>query len=243
MSRTALSAAHPVQRGVISSTLNGGIRRVSWLLVALLFSIVVEWVGMSLFWKEEGITHSRNMLAQELSYLGSDFQQSIITSSPVQFAETISSSLHHWLFEWTRLTDFVRWVSAPDASQESRLRQALRAIYLPVSDYVLAAITITQLFAVRLAVLILALPAFFLLGLLGLIDGLVERDLRKWGGGRESAYKYHHAKRVVAPSVILVWIIYLAMPVSVNPSFVVLPFALLFAFAIAIASSTFKKYL
>lgn len=216
---------------------------ISWLLVALLFSIIVEWVGMSLFWKEEGIAHSRSMLTQELSYLGNDFEDSIVTSSPAQFAETISGSLYYWLFEWTGVVGIVQWVSVTEAMQESWFRQVLRDIYLHVSDYLLAAMTITQLFAVRLAVLTLALPAFILLGLLGLVDGLVERDLRKWGGGRESAYKYHHAKRAIVPSMILVWIIYLALPVSVHPNLVILPFTLLFSFSIALASSTFKKYL
>lgn len=75
-----------------------------------------------------------------------------------------------------------------------------------------AAMTITQVFEVRLAVLILAFPAFILLSLLGLVDGLVQRDIRRWSGGRESSFIYHWAKKIVLPSLILPWIIYLAMP-------------------------------
>ncbi|WP_235044527.1 DUF4400 domain-containing protein [Methylohalobius crimeensis] len=43
--------------------------------------------------------------------------------------------------------------------------------------------------------------------------------------------------------MILPWIVYLALPVSVHPNFVVLPFAALFGISVAVAASMFKKYL
>jgi integrating conjugative element membrane protein (TIGR03747 family) len=78
---------------------------------------------------------------------------------------------------------------------------------------------------VRLAVLLLATPVFLLLGLVGLTDGLIERDRRRFGGARETGFVYHHAKRLVAPSVAAAWVLYLAMPTSVHSSLVILPFA------------------
>ena len=63
---------------------------------------------------------------------------------------------------------------------------------------------------------------------------LVQRDLRRWGGGRESSFLYHHAKRLVWPSIVMAWVVYLAMPISVHPNFVILPFAVLSAIAIAV---------
>jgi integrating conjugative element membrane protein (TIGR03747 family) len=107
----------------------------------------------------------------------------------------------------------------------------------------IAALVITQVFAVRLAVLTLSLPVFLMFALVAIVDGLVQRDLRRWSGGRESSFVYHHAKRAVFPFVILAWVVYLACPVSVHPSLVILPFAVLFAAALAVTVSTFKKYL
>jgi hypothetical protein len=37
--------------------------------------------------------------------------------------------------------------------------------------------------------------------------------------------------------------LYLALPFSLHPSWIILPFALAFAFAVTITASTFKKYL
>ncbi len=100
-----------------------------------------------------------------------------------------------------------------------------------------------QTFAVRLTVLLLATPVFFLFGLVGLAEGLMHRDLRRWGGGRESSFLYHHSKKFLAPSIIAAWMLYLAMPFSVHPNFIVLPFVTLFAVGVAMTTGSFKKYL
>lgn len=119
----------------------------------------------------------------------------------------------------------------------------LRHYYQLAEDYILAAMLVTQVFAVRLAVLVLALPAFVLLGLMGLTDGLVRRDIRRWSGGRESSFVYHWAKKLLYPALILPWILYLAIPSSIHPNLIVLPFAILFAVSVRVMASTFKKYL
>ncbi|VAX07797.1 putative membrane protein [hydrothermal vent metagenome] len=144
---------------------------------------------------------------------------------------------------WTRFVDFMAWLQAPSRTDDSRIRINLRKIYIPVSEYLLAAMTVTQVFAVRMAVLTLAMPVFLLFGLVGITDGLVQRDLRRWGGGRESSFVYHHAKHFIMPAVLGTWFVYLSLPVSVHPNYVILPFTALFAIAVAITSGTFKKYL
>ena len=62
-------------------------------------------------------------------------------------------------------------------------------------------------------------------------------------GGRESSFVYHYAKKAALPLVVLAWVIYLALPFSLHPTFVVLPFAALFALTVSVTASTFKKYL
>jgi len=76
-----------------------------------------------------------------------------------------------------------------------------------------------------------------------LIDGLVRRDLRRWGGGRESSFVYHYAKKAAFPMVIVAWVLYLALPFSLHPSWIILPFAIGFGLTVAVTASTFKKYL
>ncbi len=232
-----------VNPGTISRTLSRMANLIKWLLLSLLFSIVVEWIGMCTWWEDDRLDHSRQMLATELSYLENDFKRSLITSDPVSFAKYILDQSHHVLFELTGFVDFLSWLSPVPTAQEEGVRPILHKIYQPMSEFILAAMQVTQVFSVRLVILLLATPVFALFGLVAVVEGLVRRDLRRWGGGRESSFVYHYAKKVALPLIVLAWVAYLSLPFSLHPSFVILPFAICFALTVAITASTFKKYL
>ena len=232
-----------VQEGLISKSLTAVAKVMQWLLLSLLFSIIIEWAGMVLWWPGEGIEHSRAMLVREISYLDTDFRRSVVTSDPARFAKRFADNTYHYLFEVTRFVDIIHWVSPPPTTNEPGVRPTLHKIYYPIAEFVIAMMRVTQVFSVRLAILTLAMPVFLLFSLVALVDGLVQRDLRRWGGGRESSFVYHYAKKAAYPLVVLSWVIYLALPFSLHPTFVVLPFATLFALTVAITASTFKKYL
>jgi integrating conjugative element membrane protein (TIGR03747 family) len=75
------------------------------------------------------------------------------------------------------------------------------------------------------------------------VDGLMRRDLRKFGAGRESSFVYHRAKRAVIPLLIVPWIIYLSLPFSISPMAVFLPCSVMLGVTMAITAATFKKYI
>ncbi len=199
-----------VQQGLISKSLTATAKVIQWLLFSLLFSIIIEWTGMVLWWPDEGLDHSRSMLAKEISYLDNDFKRSVVTSDPARFAKRIADGTYHYLFEVTRFVDFIRWVSPVPAPNEQGLRLTLHKVYHPIAEFVIAMMQVTQVFSVRLAILTLAMPIFLLFSLVALVDGLVQRDLRRWGGGRESSFVYHYTKKAALPLVVLSWVTYLA---------------------------------
>ena len=232
-----------VRQGLVSQGLTTAAQALKWLALSLLFSILVEWAGMVFWWPEQGLDHSRSMLVREIRYLDTDFRRSLLTPDPARFARNVADRTYHCLFEVTGLTAFIRWVSPLPGAQETGLRPALHRTFRPAAKFAMAAMQVIQVFSVRLAVLSLATPVFVLFGLVALVDGLVRRDLRRWGGGRESSFVYHYARRAVLPLVGVAWVAYLALPFSLHPAFIVLPFAALVAFAITVTASTFKKYL
>ena len=229
--------------GIFSRALTGIAQGLKWLFISLILSILIEWVGMMFWWEEQGLAHSRRMLVKELQFLGADFHRSWLTEDPVQFASGLSERFYTIAFEWTGVVDLIAWITPASGIEESGLRPILHRFYRPVADFVLAAMQITQVFALRLAILTLATPLLGLFTLVALVDGLVRRDLRRWSGGRESSFVYHYAKKAAIPLIIMAWVLYLALPFSLHPSWIILPFALAFAFAVTITASTFKKYL
>jgi integrating conjugative element membrane protein (TIGR03747 family) len=92
-------------------------------------------------------------------------------------------------------------------------------------------------------VLVLSIPLFVLAFIVGGTDGLVRRDLRRFGAGRESSVIYHRAKQMVVPLIIAPWVVYLAWPVSVHPSLILIPCAVALGLAVLVTAATFKKYL
>ena len=243
-SASTREASHQAARpGFVARTVSRIGKAIRWLLLSLLFSIVVECLGIVFWWPDAGLQHSQQMLAQEIEYLDRDFRQSVLSSDPGRFARRMAERSHHFLFEVTGMVRLIEWLSRPPTISETGIRLKLHRLYKPIAIFVLAATQIVQVFSVRLVILSLATPVFLLFSLIGLADGLVQRDLRRWGGGRESSYLYHHAKNSVWMFILTAWVSYLALPISLHPVFIVLPFSILFAISISVTASTFKKYL
>ena len=79
--------------GTVSRLLTGIAQCLKWLFLSLIFSILVEWIGMMFWWEEQGLGHSRQMLVAELQFLGSDFQNSWLTAQPMAFASHLSDRI------------------------------------------------------------------------------------------------------------------------------------------------------
>lgn len=232
----------PIQRpGLIVSAISLVLRIIGLLIASLLFSILVEFAGLLLFWGDQGWRHSQTMLTSELDWLSEHFKSSLIIQQPGQTIVQWLDFLNQWLLVNTGFADFAQ--QARKSSQGSGIWSWINQLYVSIESFVLAAVYVTFTFVVRLAILVLATPLFLLAMLTGFVDGLMRRDLRKFGAGRESSFVYHRAKRAVIPLLIVPWIVYLSLPFSLNPIAIFLPCAAMLGVTTAITASTFKKYI
>lgn len=92
----------------------------------------------------------------------------------------------------------------------------------------------------RLLVLVMTLPLNLTAAFVGLIEGLVRPDLRRFGDGRESGFVYHRAEARLMPLAVLPWVTYLALPISVPPLGILLPSAVLLKIAVSLTAVSFK---
>lgn len=213
---------------------------------SLLGAILVEWVCVYVFWPDAGWKHAQQMLNYELSWLS----QGLLHSAVIQEPGRTATWLVTWAYDWLVVkTGMIGWVQGMEATAQAGPQAQLDVRYLvaqgitTVQNYALAALFTVLTFCVRLVVLALTLPLFGMAAFTGLVDGLVRRDLRKFGAGRESSYLYHRARATIAPLAILPWTLYLALPISVSPLLILLPCAALLGLAISITASSFKKYI
>jgi integrating conjugative element membrane protein (TIGR03747 family) len=185
------------------------------------------------------------MLDYELGQFSEHFTQSALVSEPGRMARKTVGQAQEWLFVRSGLAEWRQEVSS-QAGRPKRARDFryyLGRAFVQAETYVLAAAYVVLVFLLRLLVFMLSLPLFLLAAFVGIIDGLTRRDVRRFGAGRESGFVYHRARASVTPLAISPWVLYLALPVSVPPLFLLLPGAALLGVAVCIAAATFKKYL
>ncbi len=215
------------------------------LLVSLLFSLVVEYIGIAFFRPELGAEYSRRVMLAERDYFAAGFTQSLLLSAPVTTVQDGIAQVSRWLFTES---GFISGIHSTTAVKSGNgVTDGLNAWWTQIAEagypYLMATVHVTQIFLMRVAILILSAPLFIMAAITGFTDGMVRRDLRRYGAASESSFLYHHAKRAVKPALYLPCILYLSAPFAVYPNGFLLPAALLTGLAISVTAGSFKKYL
>ncbi len=247
----------PRTRGPVELALEVGLGLFFVALFAWFVGLCIEIGGSYTLWQGEGVSHSRNLVKQDLQYIAAA-PRSLLVDDTVRF----SRQLVEWV-EWPyRRFGVIDWYlrhhdRAPEPQTAAAavrhdgaeilargLRNASATASKTLSQWLVMSMFVGQDVLLRLSVAVFALPAFMLACLVGLVDGLVRRDLRRWGGGRESSFVYHHAKRYTVWSLTGGFGLYLTWPFGgFNPAYMVLVFTVLVAASLSTTVAAFKKYL
>ncbi|ECK9682849.1 TIGR03747 family integrating conjugative element membrane protein [Salmonella enterica subsp. enterica serovar Washington] len=201
---------------------------VGFCLGAWMLAMALEWLGDAFFWRNTCASHSEQVLQATWQWWRGSAgapvllveDQAIVSDTLQQGITALIASLNEQsgLF-WTETVTTV-------------IRCAL-----------LSAGNVTLTFLLRLAILLQALPLFVLTIVIGLIDGLVRRDLRRFGAGHESGFVYHHARRMIGSSLAATGLVWLTVPIFLEPEHVLVFGALIVSLTVWFTAGTFKKYL
>ncbi len=199
---------------------------VGWVLMALFLSVLIEWVGIFFgLWDQPGVLHSEYVLKKELSWLNSDF--STVLGSPAESSIRFSRYMYQVFFVWFNV----------DLIQSLLQVESISAFAV----YIKAAVTIIQLFFVRLIILLFSLPVLAIFAIVAIFDGTMTRDVRRFGLDLERAWIWSNAKASIKPLVVTPFIVYLGSPWSIHPNWIILPFVLTLSVALWLVTSKFKK--
>lgn len=216
------------------------------LLGSLLASLFIEYACIALLWPEAGASHSYHVMVAESHWLSEDYTRSFLMSAPVETANRWVHTAWQWLFIDSGFSEWLQ--SFRQNGQQGKgaipaLNSAGATLVSWLGEYLQATIWVTMIFFIRVLILFLSLPLFVLVVITGVVEGLVRRDLRRYGAGYESSFVYHHAKRLIKPALYGPCMLYLAWPTAVWPNLLILPSALLIGSVLTIVTATFKKYL
>ncbi|EOI2259003.1 DUF4400 domain-containing protein [Enterobacter cloacae] len=98
-------------------------------------------------------------------------------------------------------------------------------------------------FMQRLVWLAAMLPLLCLCAVIGLTEGLVRRDLRRFGSGLESTFLHRYVIRSGSSVATTLWVFYLAQPLFLPAMLVLLPAALWFGITVWMVAGSFKRWL
>lgn len=209
------------------SLLGAVLRWLRWIAALCALVLLIDLVFVLLVWPD-GAQSLGELIAAERRILGLDS-----SGTAGRFVDATISVAYDWVFVKTGLGDWL-------ALQRSGLLAALiNGLWVLVETAVLG----LQLFALRVAVLVLSLSLFVAVGITAVADGLYGWLMRRTGGGRESGFIYHRAKRAVPAFMLLVWVVYLVPPIPMDPRWIVPPFVVAFAIALRMRVAFFKKHL
>ncbi|EAV3589095.1 TIGR03747 family integrating conjugative element membrane protein [Salmonella enterica] len=201
---------------------------IGFCLGAWMLAIALEWLGDAFFWRNACASHSEQVLqATSQWWRGSAGAPVWLVENLALASDTLQQGIAALIASLNRQSGLF-WTE----TVTTVIRCALQS-----------ASNITLTFLLRLAILLQALPLFVLTITIGLIDGLVRRDLRRFGAGHESGFVYHHAKRMIGSSLVATGLVWLAVPVFLEPEHVLVFGALIVSLTVWFTAGTFKKYL
>lgn len=202
-------------------------RCLRWIAALCALVLVIDLLFVVFIW-EDGAHHLAELIATERHLLGLDSH-----SSAGRFVDATVIVAYDWVFLKTGLGEWL-------ATQRSGLLAALiDGLWVLVETAVLG----LQLFSLRVAVLVLSMPLFVVVGATAVVDGLYSWLMRRTQGARESGFIYHRAKRAVPAFLVLVWAVYLIPPIPMDPRWIMPPFIMAFAIALRLRVTFFKKHL
>ena len=121
-------------------------------------------------------------------------------------------------------------------------QEVWNAIQITKQVWLLIGLT-THVMWIKLTILLAAIPLFALTMIAGLVDGLNQRFIRTASLGRESSYLFHRLNHYFKRGLLVLLIVWLAMPISITPALMFVPVSILLSLIVSITASHFKKYL
>ncbi|HEY4437194.1 MAG TPA: DUF4400 domain-containing protein [Lelliottia sp.] len=201
---------------------------VGFCLSAWVLAIALEWLGDAFFWRNTCASHSGQVLQATWQWWKS------YAGAPVWLVEDLA-------IVRGKLQQGIAALIASFSGQSGLFWT--EAVTTVIHCAILSVGNVTLTFLLRLAILLQALPLFALTIIVGLIDGLVRRDLRRFGAGHESGFVYHQTRRMITSSVLATGLMWLTLPLCLEPKQMFVPGSIAIGFVISLTISSFKKYI
>ncbi|ECE0517083.1 DUF4400 domain-containing protein [Salmonella enterica subsp. enterica] len=123
--------------------------------------------------------------------------------------------------------------------ETTRVLMANRPLQKPFTAVAYTLVSFMQ----RLVWLAAMLPLLCLCAVTGLTEGLVQRDLRRFGSGLESVFLHRYVIKSGSSVTTTLWVCYLVQPLFLSAKLVLLPATIWFGITVWMVAGSFKRWL
>jgi integrating conjugative element membrane protein (TIGR03747 family) len=240
------------QRGIVGSALHfiwltTCISLLAWFLIGAGFAVYqfIQGKDKAQYQISRIIEANTRILKNENHFLIGDaylvFESAEKTVLNVVLIKTHTADAWAWITQTAQHANVLLNDQAPEleAIKNKAIHSWSRVFYSVLTLFLGSAFIV----GMRLFIFLLSLP-LFLLGMgLGCVDGLVQRDIRKFQAARESTYVFHRIKRTWKPCFFISLFLYFVWPFFVPPLWFLMPMALALGFMVQLSVRSFKKYM
>lgn len=195
--------------GGYSRALLAPFRYLAYLTLLLAGLLLAAWViDAFLVFKiwPEGRQPLEGAIATTAAAINSPYGLPLLRAQGVAWA----NGLYHALF----VASAIEPIITADPRALTPFDQTVQRFFGSMLPALQVAMLATKLYGLRLALWLSAIVPLAVGYVVGMIDGLVARSIRRHSGGRESATLYHRAKYAIAGAVGLWLFVYVCLPMS-----------------------------
>ncbi len=219
------------------------LKAISLVIGMFFLATIFEWCGMHSWWQNtyESRLNERTLreVQQIESSVGGTFEQHWYRNT-LSYSTKISNRLvlpiERYLEQQRREFHTLPTSMSAVTNVVKRIRQSL-------NSHLTVAVEVFQACIFRLTTFLIGIVSVSPLLMVGITHGLVSREIRRWRGGRESAWLYVFASKSLYPSITLFFGIYVLWPWAFSFSWINSAMGLIWGSALSLALATFKKYL
>lgn len=232
----------PETQNPIASMIAMVLKTIGTLVLSVVLGVVIELLGMGHTWEPHVGTRLTERTAIEHRLLLTQ-----VGPHPMRTFDQLHSVYLSWLDSMADFHDSRKLRSPARASRQSSnrtpLAKSVAKVALTLDYYAAIAVEFVRATTFRLTALSVGIAVAAILATVGLVDGLVRRDVRRWSGGRESSWVYNASRRLIGPVVFAYSVVLVVWPWVLHIGWIIATFSSIFTVLLSIAGYRFKKYL
>ncbi len=223
--------------------LDSVLKSIFFVFATLILATILEWGGTHSWWKNASETRLYERTQLEIQRIESSVSTSFDRHWFRRATSYCSALTDRLLAPIEQYFEAQRQKLEKTPQSMSAVVNATAQIRQSSIRHLLVAIEVFRAWSFRMLAFLFGIVSISPLLLVGLIDGLVRREVRRWGGGRESAWLFTFASKSLFPTFILFLGIYALWPWSISFVWINGLMGVCWGVALFLAIATFKKYL